>query len=192
MRKKKEQQITIINNYVQQGNVVQTVSTQDCERFRPHQYDDYVFMFQSIMGFMALNKAVNLNHWRLIGMLIARMEGSGRIVAYPDMMASDLSLKDSRYIIKGIKKLLAWNIIYRPCEKAPDVYMFNQRFLYKGRVKDNFHPFAAPKLFPQVGYDVGPQPRIAQRIESNNDFDQEVDEVKLINQDYVSTEINNQ
>lgn len=169
MSKKKVGPVFI--NYVN-GTLVQTASSADGELYRPYQYDQYVFMFQSIMGFMATYNEVKLNHWKIIALMISKMEASGRIVAYPSSLAEKLSLKDPRYIIKGLKELQAWNVIYRPNTAEPHIYMFNPRFLFKGKVKDNFQPFSHPKLFPDYECDVGPQPRIiSSRIEPNLDFD---------------------
>lgn len=178
MSKKKDQPHTINNFYVGRGGVVNNLNT-DLGACRPYQYDSYVFMFQSIMGELALIKEVRLLHWRVIALMISRMEASGRIIFYPQVAAGKLSYTSARYVSEVIDDLMIWNVIIRPNKDEESIYMFNQRFLFKGRVSDNFHPFLEAKLFPEIGYDVGPQPRSTNRMESNEDFDQEGDPYQI-------------
>lgn len=172
MSKKKNQPQTINNFYVGSGGVLQNLNA-NVDACRPYQYDSYVFMFQSIMGELALIKDVRLLHWRVIALLISRMEASGRIIFYPQVAANKLSYANARYVSDVIDDLMMWNVISRPNKDEESIYIFNQRFLFKGKVSDGFHPFNEAKLFPNIGYDVGPQPRLVNRVESNKDFDQE-------------------
>lgn len=172
MSKKNNSTSTINNYYIASGGVVQNMNA-TVDGCRPYQYDSYVFMFQTIMGELAVIEYVRILHWKVIALLISQMEASGRIIFYPKVAADRLSYKSPRYINDVLDDLMAWNVIFRPNPYETSIYMFNQRFLFKGKVKDNFHPFRSPKLFPEIGYDVGPQPRFRNRIESNLDFDQE-------------------
>lgn len=198
MGKKKNNQPAPAVIYMAPGailnNVNQSVTATQYNGCRLYEYDHYVIMFQSILGAVALIKAVKTIHWRIIAMMIAKMESSGRTIIFPSILARELGFSQKRSVDDALKELIAWNVIYRPVEEEQNIYKFNQRFLYKGTCRDTFYPNAEPKLFPHIGREILPpsQLRKLQKIESNNDFDHQVDEVNLINQDYLSTEINNQ
>lgn len=174
MAKNKQEQPSTVNNfYVASGGLLQNLNT-NLTTCRPCQYDNYVFMFQSIMGEMALIKKVRLLHWRVIALLISRMEASGRIIFYVPVATSKLAYKSPRYVYDVINDLVEWNVIYRPNPCEENIYKFNQRFLFKGKVADNFLPFSEPQLFPQIGHPIGPQPRPKpDRIEPNLNFENE-------------------
>lgn len=147
---KVNQPITVINNYVTNGHVIQNVTPVNDGKCRPYQYDDYVFLFQKIVGIMACNEDFKIKHWRVTGLLINMMDRSGRIIVSKETLASKLNHAGTRGVNDIIKDLLKWNVIYRPEETLDDLYLFNQRFVFKGKVRDTFNPYACPEIFPQI------------------------------------------